>query len=249
MVRRYSHASQQPQATAGVGQRPMTPMDFRWFVVLALAALISSPGFPGEDLCEFRTESVNEPGSQLHWAYQVGTELKGSTEVDLAGDGQPEHLDIFAEIQRDYSINVATGEQSKEKLCWFRTSLRIRTKRGRLIYRDEWSIQFEDMAVLLETHGASSPQEYFARFGRHNGFFSSGIETVQTREAEIRQDAIGWSLQLQGIKGSDAVAIVRELSRLSSLRVFIYRAEWREDLRVISMVPSLKRAVAIQIGY
>lgn len=169
--------------------------------------------------------------------------------MDLDGDGRPELLRVVAEVQRDWAINPHTGEQSKQLFCWFNTRLEIRDERKRLMYADHWSIKEEDMVSLLETHSAASPEDYFARFGRHEGYFKTGMEIVAPAETEIRVEAIEWSLAAQGLAGVDANHIQRELSQLQTLRLLVYRADWREDLRVVAYVPSLRRAVAIQVGY
>jgi len=72
---------------------------------------------------------------------------------------------------------------------------------------------------------------------------------VSASDAEIRPEAIERSCAPEGLKGVESAAIARELSGLKTLHVFMYRAEWREDLRIAAYVPSLRRAVAIQIGY
>ncbi len=72
---------------------------------------------------------------------------------------------------------------------------------------------------------------------------------MSASDAEIRPEAIERSCAPEGLKGVESAAIARELSGLKTLHVFMYRAEWREDLRIAAYVPSLRRAVAIQIGY
>lgn len=217
-------------------------------VVLA-AVPVEAAERPQGTRCEYRGASPTDDGRTWHWSYAVGAELKGSSQVDLDGDGRPEHLQVVAQIQRDYAINAATGERSERPVCWFHTRLQVRTGQRQLLYADEWSIKYEDMPTLLETHGASSPEDYVARFARHRGYFTSGVEAVGAADAEIQPEAIEWSLGAQGIKGRDPEAIARELSGLKTLRVLTYRAEWREDVRMVAYVPSLRRAVAIQVGY
>ncbi len=72
---------------------------------------------------------------------------------------------------------------------------------------------------------------------------------MPTSEAEIRPEAIEWALAAQGLTGVDPKQIERELSKLEVLRRFVYTGDWREDLRIVAFVPSLRRAVAIQVGY
>ena len=72
---------------------------------------------------------------------------------------------------------------------------------------------------------------------------------MSSKEAEIRPEAIEWSLAAQGIKGVKPEQIVAELSSLKTIQVLIYRAEWREDIRMAAYVPTMRRAVAIQVGY
>jgi hypothetical protein len=163
--------------------------------------------------------------------------------VDVDSDGRPEQVKVTSEIQRDYAVNVSTGKRSAETFCWFRTHLEIRARDGNLLYQDKWSIKYNDMQDLLETHGATGPDDYFARFGQHSGYFKSGADSVSPREADIRRDAIEWSLAAQGIKGVKPEAIVAELSRLKTIHIFMYRAEWREDIRIAAYVPSLNRMV------
>ncbi len=216
-------------------------------VTAAIAALAAQQ--PERGRCEYQGASESSEDRVWHWAYPVGARLTGSTRVDLDGDGRLEQVTVVAEIQRDYAVNPATRQRSARTYCWFRTRLRIRTSAQRLLYTDEWSTKYEDMPTLLETHGASSPEDYFARFGHHTGYFTSGADTVSAGDTEIRQEAIEWSCAAQGLKGVESAAIVRELSGLKTLRVFMYRGEWREDVRIAAYVPSLRRAVAIQIGY
>lgn len=226
-------------------------MKIIWCVMISVA-LTGVPAIAAErpkDICEYRAQSVTDDSRIWHWTYPVGTKLKGSGQVDINSDGSPEQVKVDAEIQRDYAVNPETGKRSAETFCWFRTRLEIRTRDGRLLYKDEWSIKYNDMPTLLETHGASSPEDYFARFGRHNGFFQSGADTVSPQEADIRLDAIKWSLAAQGIKGVKPEAIVAELSRLKTIHIFMYRAEWREDVRIAAYVPSIHKLVAIQVGY
>ena len=217
---------------------------------VTLAAIAGLAGQQQEQgRCEYSGASESSDDRVWHWAYPVGARLTGSTRVDLDGDRRPEQVTVVAEIQRDYAVNPATRQRSAQTYCWFRTRLRIRTSAQRLLYADEWSTKYEDMPALLETHGASSPEDYFARFGHHTGYFTSGADTVSAGDTEIRQEAIEWSCAAQGLKGVESAAIVRELSGLKTLRVFMYRGEWREDVRIAAYVPSLRRAVAIQIGY
>jgi len=199
--------------------------------------------------CKYRGASDTVEDRTWHWDYPVGAKLKGSNPVDLDGDGQQEQVDVVAEIQRDYAVNLVTGQRSDQPCCWFRTRLRIRTPQHRLLYQDEWSIEYEDMSSLLETHGASSPEDYFGRFGLHRGYFKSGAKVASASDVKIRPEAIKWSLSAQGIKGVEVTTIAGEHSRMKKFRVFIYRAQWREDLRIVAYVPSLGKGVAIQVGY
>lgn len=220
--------------------------------VITIWGLISVPAYAAErprDICEYRAASETDDSHVWHWAYPVGTKLKGSGQVDVNPNGRPDQIKVTAEIQRDYAVNVSTGKRSKEAFCWFRTRLEIRTRDGRMLYKDEWSIKYDDMQSLLETHGATGPEDYFARFGQHDAYFKSGADSVSPQEADIRQDAIKWSLAAQGIKGVKPEVIVAELSRLKTIYIFMYRAEWREDIRIAAYVPSINRLVAIQVGY
>ena len=195
------------------------------------------------------------PGSETHetttreWRYPIGAIIRGSGAIDIAGDGRPERFTIVSEVQRDRAFNPVTKSHSAELFCWFNTRMAILGQEGDVIYKDHYSIKFDDMPALLETHGAQSPEDYFSRFSSLRGYFETGVEVSAASEADIRPDAVEWSLKAQGIKGAHAGRIVEELSRLKELRLFTDRAEWREDLRVIAYVPSLHRGVAIQVGY
>ncbi len=217
-----------------------------------ISVVLTGPAIAQErskNICEYRATSETNDSYMWHWAYSVGTKLKGSGKVDINSEGHPETVKVSAEIQRDYAVNPQTGRRSAETLCWFRTHLEIRTEDGRLLYKDEWSIKFDDMPMLLETHNASSPEDYFARFVRHDGYFKTGADSVSPQEADIRLDAIKWSLAAQGVKGVKPEAIAAELSRQRTIHLFVYRAEWREDVRIAAYVPSINKLVAIQVGY
>ena len=226
----------------------------RLWSLLVGVALTASPGLaaegPDQPRCEYRGPSETRGDAGWQWSYTVGTKLTGANRVNFSGAARPDGVTVVAEIQRDTAFNPVTKQQSKERYCWFRTRLEIRTPEGAVLYADELSTKFEDMPALLESHAATSPAEYFARFGRHTGGdFVSGAETASAADLELRRDAIAWSLEAQGIKGSDPGHIASELSRLKRVRVFTYRAAWREDLRIVASVPSLRRAVAVQVGY
>ena len=226
----------------------------RLWSLLVGVALTASPGLaaaaPDQPSCEYRGLSETRGAAGWHWSYAVGTKLTGSNRVNFSGAARPDGLRVVAEIQKDTAFNPVTKQQSREHYCWFRTRLEIRTPEGAVLYADEWSTKFEDMPALLESHAATNPTDYFLRFGRHTGGdFTSGVETTNAADVELRRDAIAWSLEAQGIKGSEPGRIVSELSRLKKVRVFTYRAAWREDLRIAAYVPSLRRAVAVQVGY
>jgi len=133
--------------------------------------------------------------------------------------------------------------------CWFHTQLQVRDRSNHLLYRDEWSIQFPDMPALVANHSASSPKDYFARFGELQGMFRTGVDTVLSEHLRIDSAAVAWSLKTQQIVRANPDAVTRELRHERVVRVLTYRAQWREDLRVVAYVPSLRRGVAIQIGY
>ncbi|HEX9443045.1 MAG TPA: hypothetical protein VGA73_02955 [Candidatus Binatia bacterium] len=223
----------------------------RLFFVLVSLIGITTPAFAAQakepDRCEFK--SASGESYSWHWNYPVGAKLTGTSALDLDGDGRPEQLQIMAEVQRDHAFDLLTKQRSKETYCWFRTRLEIRSPERDLLYQEEWSTKYEDMAGLLETHGASSPDDYFARFGRHNGFFTSGMTVLHDKTPEVWRRAVAWSLSAQGLKSKGPESVVAELSRLKTLRALLYRAEWRENLRVVTYIPSLRRAVAIQVGY
>src|SRR2546427_1552237 len=226
----------------------------RLWSLLVGVALTASPGLaaaaPDQPSCEYRGLSETRGAAGWHWSYAVGTKLTGSNRVNFSGAARPDGLRVVAEIQKDTAFNPVTKQQSKEHYCWFRTRLEIRTPEGAVLYADEWSTKFEDMPALLESHAATNPADYFLRFGRYTGGdFTSGVETTNAADVELRRDAIAWSLEAQGIKGSEPGRIASELSRLKKVRVFTYRAAWREDLRIAAYVPSLGRAVAVQVGY
>ena len=211
----------------------------------ALAVETSAP-----PRCEHRgpSETRADPGGR--WSFPVGTKFTGSHRVMLSDSARPDDLQVVAEIQRDAAFNPVTQQQSKETYCWFRTRLQIRSPDSALLYSDEWSIRFEDMPPLLESHAAADPADYFLRFGRHTGGdFTSGVKVVNVADVELRRDAIAWSLGAQQIRGSAPARIASELSHLKQVRVLTYRAEWREDVRIAAYVPSLRRAVTIQVGY
>ena len=200
--------------------------------------------------CEYRGPSETRQDRSWQWSYAVGAKLTGSNRVSLSGAARPDELRVVAEIQRDTAFNPVTKEQSKESYCWFRTRLEIRSLDGAVVYADEWSTKFEDMAALLDSHAVTSPADYFLRFGRHTGGdFTSGVELANVADVELRRDTMAWSLRAQGITGSDPARVPSELSRLQKVRVFTYRAAWREDLRKAAYVPSLRRAVTVQVGY
>jgi hypothetical protein len=233
--------------------KSMTPtrsIGMPWKVIF-LATVLTTAEAVGQERgeCEYRGGSEAEEGRTWSWAFPVGTKLRGDTPLDIDGDGKPELLKVVAEVQRDYAVNTVTGQKSERLQCWFRTRLEVTRRDGRVVYKDDWSTKYEDMAVLLETHGAAGPKDYFARFGRHQAFFSSGVESLSSKEAEIRPEAIEWSLAAQGIKGVKPEQIAAELSSLKTIQVLIYRAEWREDIRMAAYVPTIRRAVAIQVGY
>ncbi len=85
----------------------------------------------------------------MEWRYPVGTKLRGAGSFDLDDDGRPERLTVVAEVEKDYPVNLSTGERSRERFCWFSTRLEIRDERRRLIYVDNWAIKDDDMAALL----------------------------------------------------------------------------------------------------
>ena len=117
---------------------------------------------------------------------------------------------VIARVERDRAVNTVTGQQSDSMFCWFHTTLEIRNASRRLSYRDKWSIKFEDMPLLVATHRAASPEDYFSRL------------------------AVEWSLKAQQIGGASARTISNQLRKQRVVRVFTYRAEWREDLRIVA---------------
>jgi hypothetical protein len=185
----------------------------------------------------------------LQWHAPVGTVLSGQTTFDFDGDGQPDVMTVRATVERDWAINPVTGHRSDSLFCWFHTRLNVRDKANRSLYSDEWSIKFQDMPALAANHGASSPEDYFSRFGNLQGMFRTGIDTEPSGKVRIDSEAVAWSLRVQGIAAAQPSAIIAELRRQRVIREFIYRADWREDLRVVAYVPSLRRGVAVQIGY
>ncbi len=220
-------------------------------VTVALTALPAlATGTSPTPKCEYRGPSETREDRGWHWSYTVEVKLTGSNRVSFSGAARPDEVRVVAEIQRDTAFNPVTKQESEESFCWFRTRLEIRSPDGAVLYADEWSTRFGDMPALLESHAVTSPADYFARFGRHTGGdFTSGVEVRSAADVELRHDAIAWSLGAQGIKGSDPARVTSELSRLKRVRVFTYRAAWREDLRIAAYVPSLRRAVTVQVGY
>src|SRR2546425_8724783 len=121
-----------------------------------LATVVALPEAVGQerDVCEYRAASEAEEGRTWSWTFPVGTKLRGDNPLDIDGDGKPELVKVIAEVQRDYAVNTVTGQRSDKTHCWFRTRLEVTNRDGRVVYEDEWSTKYEDMAVLLETHGA-----------------------------------------------------------------------------------------------
>jgi hypothetical protein len=78
---------------------------------------------------------------------------------------------------------------------------------------------------------------------------STGVDTLPSSEVRIDSEAIEWSLKAQQISGVTPSTVGSELRSQRVVRVFTYRGEWREDLRVAAYVPSLRRGTAIQSGY
>jgi hypothetical protein len=214
-------------------------------VLMALPALATESA--AQPPCEYRGPSETRADRGWQWSYAVGAKLTGSTRVSLSGAARPDDLRVVAEIQRDTAFNPVTKQESRESYCWFRTRLEIRSPDGAILYTDEWSTKYEDMAALLESHAVAHPADYFLRFGRHTGGdFRSGVKVANAAEVEVRSDALAWSLRAQRIQ-SDPTNIASELSRLKKVRVFVYRASWREDLRIAAYVPSLRRALRFKL--
>jgi len=219
------------------------------FGSLCGATAASLPPRPPDPACSYEASPEDTGQPTVKKQVPVGTILSGQTSLDFDGDGRPELMRVIARVERDRAVNTVTGQQSDSMFCWFHTTLEIRNASRRLSYRDKWSIKFEDMPLLVATHRAASPEDYFSRFGNLQGYFRTGVDTVASTEVRIDSEAVEWSLKAQQIGGASARTISNELRKQRVVRVFTYRAEWREDLRIVAYVPSLRRGVAIQIGY
>jgi hypothetical protein len=118
----------------------------------------------------------------------------------------------------------------------------------RKLYAEEWSIKFDDIGTLLETHGVSSPEDYFRNFFTLSGYFTNGIQRRAPSELFLSETTIRWHLESEKVE-SNAAVVMKELRALEEVRTLVFRASWREDLRVIGYVPNLGRGVLIQAGY
>jgi hypothetical protein len=226
------------------------PSRISFLNVLAICAAASFTPQPlQQPPCSYQEFPDYAGKPTLQWQAPVGTVLSGHTTLDFDGDSQPDVMTVRATVERDWAINPVTGHRSDSLFCWFHTRLDVRDTANRSVYRDEWSIKFQDMPALAANHGASGPEDYFSRFGNLQGMFRTGIDTEPSEKARIDSEAVAWSLRAQGIAGTGPSAVIAELRRQRVIREFIYRADWREDLRVVAYVPSLRRGVAIQIGY
>ena len=223
----------------------------RAVVPALLMAFSLATAASGEEQCVLRYLPAGEESksSANEWKFSVGSRLSGSDTLDFDGDGRADHLAMSSEIQRDRSVNTVTGDTSKEVHCWFNTRLEIRGRGTALLYSDHWSIKFEDMSPLLESCGARSPQDYFARFARLKSFYENGLTITPRKELEVDPEAIAWSLKAQGIAKTSPKSVLEQLSHVDPVRTFIYRADWREDIRVVAYVPGLARGVMIKAGY
>jgi hypothetical protein len=195
-----------------------------------------------------RYDGLTEELTSARFSYPVGTFLRGRALLDLDGDGLAEKLGVRAQVQWDYAMDLLTRRRSDERHCWFTTRLTIRAIDRGVVYSDRWSVRFDDMAMLLLLHGTRSPVTYYRDFFSHEVLLSRGIEIVRPDDSWGRRDDLAESLAWQGI-AADPDAVLAELRTRHEVPVLTYRASWREDVRLVAYVPSLRRAVAVQIGY
>jgi hypothetical protein len=218
------------------------------FVALILA--VGAGASASNDVCAYRYQlSADIPEPQfVSWSYPVGAKLRGRQGLNFEGNATLDDCTVTAEIQRDYSVNPKNGVRSKEKACWFVVELAVHSPGGAILYSDRWSIRFDDMGLLLETHGAKDPETYFHDFFSHAAYLTSGLTISSPKDIVIDKPTIESSLRLQQIK-ADAVNVASEVASLDTVRTLIYRGSWKEDVRVVAYVPSLKRGILIQLGY
>src|ERR671925_388403 len=98
---------------------------------VVLASLLPPVTMASEEArCEYRGPSDTSAGTGWYWRFPVGTKLTGSKRGGLTGAARPDELQVVAEIQRDSAFNPVTQQSSKERYCWFRTRLTIRSADG-----------------------------------------------------------------------------------------------------------------------
>jgi hypothetical protein len=195
----------------------------------------------------------------LHMFAQLaeGRPFLTEAEFDWNGDGVPDLFRLRAQREVGYIPEGSDKARSKSKSSWYHCWLVVQSGvDNSTLWEDEWTVKEADLISFREILDFTGAQRFFDNWfnwkfvdANNQKSFLNSFEVRRLAPEDISEDVLLAEMKRLKIEGPTPAQLKREMLNDGSLRIFIYRASRREDLRWAAYIPSLSKVMLFRYGF
>ena len=177
-------------------------------------------------------------------------------EFDWNGDGVPDRFRLRAQKEVGYATAGAGGPPSRKKSSWYHCWLFVQSGADNsTLWEDEWSVKDADLFSFREILDFIDARSFFENWftwrlldANNQKSLMNSFEVRRVALEDISDEVLLAEIKRLKIEASRA-QVKQEMLNDHGLRIFVYRASRREDVRWAAYIPSLQKVMLFRQGF
>ena len=185
-----------------------------------------------------------------------GSPSLAEAEFDWNADGAPDRFRLRAQKEAGYAIESSGRPPSRKKSSWYHCWFIVQSGADNsTLWEDEWSVKDADLLSFREIVDFRDARSFFGNWftwklldANNQKSLMNSFEVRRVTPEDISDEVLLAETKRLKIEASPA-QLKREMLNAHALRIFVYRASRREDVRWAAYIPSLRKVMLFRYGF
>jgi hypothetical protein len=195
-----------------------------------------------------RTASLSQSAEGVHSLAEA--------HFDWNADGVPDRFRLRAQKEVGYATDGSGRPPSRKKSTWYHCWFIVQSGADHsMLWEDEWSVKDADLLSFREILDFRDARSFFGNWftwsssdANNQKSLMNSFEIRRVTSEDISDEVLLAETKRLKIEASPA-RLKQEMLNDPALRIFVYRASRREDVRWAAYIPSLQKVMLFRYGF
>jgi len=175
---------------------------------------------------------------------------------DWNADGVPDRFLLRAQKEVGYATEGSGRPPSRKKSTWYHCWFVVQSGADNsMLWEDEWSVKDADLLSFRDLLEFRDPRSFFGNWftwrssdANNQKSLMNSFEVRRVTSEDISDEVLLAETKRLKIEAPPA-RLKQEMLNDPALRIFVYRASRREDVRWAAYIPSLQKVMLFRYGF